>query len=659
MRRWMSLALLGLLAAPALAAVKPPQAVSTNGVPPIPEAVAQGLKRYGDARAAVLLDWFGERGLVVQTRFGNTAQLHWVETPMGSRQQMTFSNEPVIFAAIGPDPGHGLVYGGDVGGGEGYQLFHHDPLSANTRQLTQGAGRNTSPVFSNSGRLLAYSTTARNGRDTHIAILSMENGAEQARLSRVGTWYALDFSPDDRKLLVAQFHSVSHIQLFTLDIETGTLVRLDEDALSTSQIAAAFAPDGSGVWFLSDRDSNIRTLRFRKLEDGSVRDFTLGKIAWEIQQFAVSNNGGTIALVANEDGYDRLYMLDVRRNRLTPAPANIAETATRIHSMRFSPDDRQLALSLASPSMPGDVFTLDVRSQKLERWTRSELGSLRYTDLGKPELIHYATFDIDAKTGQRRLIPAFYYKPKGFSGARPVVIQIHGGPESQFRPTFNPLLHYLVNDLGIAVVAPNVRGSSGYGRDWLALDDVFKREDAVRDIGGLLDWIGTRPELDHRRVGVMGGSYGGYMVLASMIQFPQRLKGGVSLVGISNFITFLETTSEYRRHLRRAEYGDETDPQVRAFLGRISPLRQAQRINAPLFIAQGANDPRVPASESRQLLEQVRKNQHQVWYLEAADEGHGFRRKSNRDFYGAVVAEFWRRQLLGVGVDLPTGDPSL
>ena len=318
-------------------------------------------------------------------------------------------------------------------------------------------------------------------------------------------------------------------------------MRLDEDALSTSQIDAAFAPDGSGVWFLSDRDSNIRTLRFRKLEDGSVRDFTLGKIAWEIQQFAVSNNGGTIALVANEDGYDRLYMLDVRRNRLTPAPANIAETATRIHSMRFSPDDRRLALSLASPSMPGDVFTLDVRSQKLERWTRSELGSLRYTDLGKPELIHYATFDIDAKTGQRRLIPAFYYKPKGFSGARPVVIQIHGGPESQFRPTFNPLLHYLVNDLGIAVVAPNVRGSSGYGRDWLALDDVFKREDAVRDIGGLLDWIGTRPELDHRRVGVMGGSYGGYMVLASMIQFPQRLKGGVSLVGISNFITFLET----------------------------------------------------------------------------------------------------------------------
>jgi dipeptidyl aminopeptidase/acylaminoacyl peptidase len=228
-----------------------------------------------------------------------------------------------------------------------------------------------------------------------------------------------------------------------------------------------------------------------------------------------------------------------------------------------------------------------------------------------------------------------------------VLIYIHGGPESQFRPGFSPVFQYYLNELGLAVIAPNVRGSTGYGKNFLKLDNGYKREDSVKDIGKLLDWIKQQPELDSSRVAVIGGSYGGYMVLASMAHFNNRLRCGIDVVGISNFVTFLENTKSYRRNLRRVEYGDERDPRMRRHLERISPTANAHKIAKPILIIQGQNDPRVPASEAEQMLHAIRRNGGEAWYMLAKDEGHGFRKKSNREFYDKTVILFLQKHLLG------------
>lgn len=309
----------------------------------------------------------------------------------------------------------------------------------------------------------------------------------------------------------------------------------------------------------------------------------------------------------------------------------------------FSPDGRQLALALNSPDSPSDVYTLELADDPLGhgdliRWTYSEVGGLDPSTFVVPELIHYPTFD-------DRDIPAFVYRPRG-PGPHPVVIRIHGGPESQSRPVFSSLFQGWIHELGIAVLDPNVRGSSGYGRTYVELDNGMLREDAVRDIGALLDWISAQPDLDQNRVMVFGGSYGGYMVLASLIHYSDRLRGGVNIVGISDFISFLENTEAYRRDLRRAEYGDERDPEMRAFFERISPLRNSDRITAPLFVIHGQNDPRVPVTEAEQIVEQVRANDRPVWYMNALNEGHGFARRDNQDLVRDLVVLFFQEHLV-------------
>jgi dipeptidyl aminopeptidase/acylaminoacyl peptidase len=300
-----------------------------------------------------------------------------------------------------------------------------------------------------------------------------------------------------------------------------------------------------------------------------------------------------------------------------------------------------------SATSPSDAYVIDLAARSLTRWTRSEIGGLDPDRFVSPTLVRYPTFDqVD---GAPRTIPAFYYRPANLPAGRrlPVVINIHGGPEAQSLPTFNPTVQYLVNELGVAVLVPNVRGSSGYGKTWLTLDNAEKREDSVRDIGALLDWIAAQPELDEGRVGVYGGSYGGYMVLATMATYPERIRAGVDIVGISHFGTFLQNTEDYRRDLRRAEYGDERDPAIAALFERISPLNNAHRITAPLFVAQGRNDPRVPWTEAEQIVKAVRGNGQPVWYLLFADEGHGFRKKTNADYFTAATMLFWQAHLLG------------
>jgi dipeptidyl aminopeptidase/acylaminoacyl peptidase len=312
-----------------------------------------------------------------------------------------------------------------------------------------------------------------------------------------------------------------------------------------------------------------------------------------------------------------------------------------ISGLDWHEDGEILAFTMTSARSSADVYTLDPATKKVERWTFSETGGLNPQTFSEPELVSWKSFD-------GRQITGFLYKPSAakFSGKRPVVIDIHGGPEGQERPGYLGRDNYLINELGVAMVLPNIRGSTGYGKTYVKLDNGFLRENSYKDIAALIDWIRARPDLDADRIMVQGGSYGGHMTLAVSTYYSDRIRCAVDVVGPSSLVTFLENTSGYRRDLRRVEYGDERDPKMRAFLEKIAPLNNAEKIRKPLFVIQGANDPRVPLSESEQMVKKIRGAGTPVWYLMAKDEGHGFSKKSNRDFEFYATIQFMKEFLL-------------
>jgi len=613
----------------------------TENVPAIPDALVERLARYQNTRGAGFAGWLPDGGMLVTTRFGETNQVHRLAGPGMAREQLTFFAEPVGSVASPHGLQDGFMFTRDVGGSEFWQLFHYDIGRREARMLSDGESRNQGPVWSHDGSRIAYGTTRRNGRDTDLHVVTLD-GDSRAVLEAGGTWFAGGFSRDGRRLLATRFVSINESYPHILDLDSGELTPIHGDGDPAGYGGAAFAHDGGGIFYTSDADSEFRELRHRDLTTGKSTRLS-ADIPWDVQGFAQSNDGSLLAFTSNEDGISRLHL------RRVPGfePIELPELPVGLIGLGgFSPDDRSIALTINSATSPSDVYSLDLAHGELVRWTRSEVGGLDTAGFVEPTLVHYPTFDeVD---GAPRMIPAFYYRPRGEvpEGGFPVVVNIHGGPEAQARPGFSPTFQFLANELGVAVLVPNVRGSAGYGKSYLLLDNGVLREDSVRDIGALLDWIDDQPELDAGRVGVQGGSYGGYMVLASMVHYNDRLRAGINVVGISNFVTFLENTESYRRDLRRAEYGDERDPEMRAFLESISPLNNAERINRPLFVAQGYNDPRVPASEAEQIVEAVRGNGGDVWYLLFMDEGHGFAKKTNSDFYTAASMLFWQHHLL-------------
>ncbi len=613
-----------------------------EGIPEIPAEVADRTLQYQAARAAQAVGWAADgNGLFITTRFGETSQVHFVAFPGGARRQLTFFREPVGQVAVCPDPASGVfLYARDVGGGEFYQLFMFDLASASSTLVTDGRSRNGGAVWERTGSAFAYSSTRRNGKDTDVYLASRSNPLEaRAIITEGGSWGAGEFSPDGKRLLVVRAVSANESYPFVYELDSATLTPLHTAKEPVAYGAATWAADSRHIYFTSDEASEFKHLRLLDTRGGKVEVLT-ADIPWDVEGVELSRDGRTLAFTVNEDGTSALYLMDTatrRRRRVTDLPAG------QVGGLRFHPKRPFLAMTINGSRTPGDVYVLDVEKGDLVRWTNSEVGGLDTSRFQEPTLIRYPTFD---RVGEApRQIPAFYYRPTG-PGPFPVLITIHGGPEGQFTPIFNPLLQYYVNELGIAVLAPNVRGSSGYGKKYLTLDNGDLREDSVKDIGALLDWIAQQKELDASRVAVIGGSYGGYMVLASMVHFNDRLRCGIDIVGISNFVTFLTNTQDYRRDLRRVEYGDERDPEMRAFLERISPLTNAHKITKPLFVVQGLNDPRVPASESEQMVRTVRANGGQVWYLLAKDEGHGFRKHTNRTFYENAVVLFLQKFLL-------------
>lgn len=618
-----------LAAAPSLAAERGNLVI--EGIPEIPAEVAERMLQYQNTRGVALLEPAEDgRGLLIGTRFAETNQLHWVDKPLGMRRQLTFFKEPVKGAWLRPGKPDELALMMDVGGSENLQLYVFDRKTGRSRMITDGKSRNESARWSRSGDRLAYVGTERNGKDFDLWLYEAATGARSLALELEGQWHVLDWAPGDGRLLLQRYVSINESYIHAFDLGTKKLELLFDK--KASYPAAAWGPAGKSVYFTSDRDGEFVALYRKDLASGKTE--ALAKdLRWDVEDLEVSRDGTRVAFTANEDGASALYLLDgARLRKVRGLPLGV------IGRLSFSAAGARLAYVLNSAVSPGDAYVLDWALARPERWTQSETGGLPPETFAAPALIRYKTFD-------GREIPSFYYRPKA-EGPRPFVVLIHGGPESQSQPYFSPTVQYWVNELGLAVLVPNVRGSSGYGKSYLMLDNGFKREDSVKDVGALLDWAAKQPELDRSRAAVYGGSYGGYMVLASMARYADRLRAGVDIVGISNFVTFLNNTKDYRRDLRRAEYGDERDPQMKAFLEKISPTAIVSEIKDPLFVVQGANDPRVPASEAEQIVKAVRAGGKPTWYLLAKDEGHGFAKKANRDYMDQAVVLFWQEHLL-------------
>lgn len=645
MRSLAFLAALTLPLAPALAqeAAKPanvvprPAALIADGMPDIPAEIAAATRPYMENRGANFLGWNPvDKSMLIATRFGNTSQVHRVAMPMGARKQVTFEEEPVGTAAWSPKTGDLMLVQKDIGGNEFYQIYAMK--DGRLELLTDGKSRNGLNAWSRDGSLVGFTSTRRNGRDSDLYLIDPRDPKSSRMVAQVegGGWAMLDFAPDKSWALVGKYSSVQKSDFFRLDLATGKLTPIGDHAKMVSHGGGQFAPDGT-IWITSDEGAEFERLGTL---DPATGAFTPRGPAekWEVSGFDIADDGSFIAYTVNEAGTSKLRLLDPKTGAVRTVdglPAGI------IGGVDIAPWG-EVGITFTSARSAADAFSVDPRTLKVTRWTESETGGLDVTKNVEPELVKVKSFDGLEVSG-------FLYRPDPakFPGKRPMIMNVHGGPEGQSRPGFMGRNNYLMNELGIAVFFPNVRGSTGYGKTFVSLDNgPFKREDSVRDMGAFLDHLAKDKTLDAARFGLTGGSYGGYMCYAAATHYADKLRANLCVVAISNFVTFLENTQDYRRDLRRVEYGDERVPEQRAKLTEISPLTRVGDIRKPLFVVTGANDPRVPASEADQIVAAVRKNGGTAWHLVGTNEGHGFAKKENADYNFWASLVFWQKYLL-------------
>jgi dipeptidyl aminopeptidase/acylaminoacyl peptidase len=622
------------------AQIAPNENLAVEGVPLIPGSLAASVERYSNYRGASLVSWDPERReMLISTRFADVPEIHLVKMPGGDRSQLTFYPDPVTEAHFNPRKGGYFVFSKDVGGGEFYQLYRYDVGSGDVTLLTDGKSRNIGMVWARGGERIAYASTRRNGNDVDIWVMDPSDPKSDHMLAKLdgGGWEPLDWSPDGRKILAINDVSAEESSLWLMDANSGekTLLTANSGA-KASYSGGKFSKDGKGVYTTTDKNSEFHRLAYFDLATQQTAYLT-SDIHWDVAEFDLSDNGKMIAFATNEDGFGVLHLFDTatRKEKSLPnLPSGI------ISGVLWNKNNRDLGFNLTSARASSDVYSFDLQTGRVDRWTSSETGGINTANLPEPELIHWKSWD-------GRMISGFLYRPPAkFTGKRPVIVNIHGGPEGQFRPGFLGRNNYWLNELGIAIIFPNVRGSTGYGKTFLSLDNGFLREGSYKDIDTLLDWIQQQSDLDSGRVLITGGSYGGFMTLAVATNYNDRICCSVDVVGPSNLVTFLENTSGYRQDLRRAEYGDERDPKMREFLERIAPYNKAKNITKPLFVIAGKNDPRVPASESERMVQIVRQNGTPVWWLLGKNEGHGFRKKQNVDYQFYATAMFVEQYLL-------------
>jgi dipeptidyl aminopeptidase/acylaminoacyl peptidase len=645
--------------------IKPTDNLVIDGVPPISEALVAKVRAYTDFKPSSIVSWHpAQSAVMIRTRLNNTLQLHLVDAPGTKPVPITDFPDAVSGASFQPKKGEYILFEKANGGDEVFQIFRMDLATKMVTAISDPKERASAPAWNRKGDHIVYTTTTidrNNASRVPVTRLVLSDpmkpdAAKTITTLEGGRWFNFRFSPDDKTLLFSEYLSANESHIWTMNISSGEKKRVTAEKKSggtpVSYGSARFSRDGKKLFTTSDRDSEFHRLVSIDLTTG-IETVLTAHLKHDVSEFSISTKAKRIAFITNEDGSSVLRFLDLETLAELPRPALLPGEISGLRWKGSNDDDAvedadgktatgaELAFNVVSARSPGDVYSWNLATTKIMRWTNSGSPTLNPLDFAEPKLVKWKSFD-------GLMISGFLYQPdaKKFPGKRPVLINIHGGPESQARPGFIGRNNYMVNELGFAMLYPNVRGSRGFGKTFLAMDNGMKREDSVKDIGALFDWIKDQSDLDAGKVLVMGGSYGGYMVLAVSTNYPDRIAGAIDTVGISNFVTFLTNTETYRRDLRRVEYGDERDPEMRKFLESISPLNNAQKIKRPLFVVQGKNDPRVPYTEAEQIVAQLKKQKTPVWFLMALDEGHGFAKKSNADFMFYAQIKFMEQTLL-------------
>jgi dipeptidyl aminopeptidase/acylaminoacyl peptidase len=621
-------------------AFAPPAAMRLDGVPPVAQALAADIAPYGEFQPTRFVAWHPtEQDMMILKRAGNgAAQIFLLADPLAKPKQLTKGREPIRGALFEPKRGDYVLFARDVGGDEATQIYRLDPKTLEEKQITpNGELHSLGPWNSAQDKIIITARALdRNGKREQASVdvfainpLQPEARFKLTTLAGAG-WRVVRWLDRENRLILSDVESATKSTLWSLDLATGKRTSLtdgfsEDDGLTADRWLYRLKFDGD---FSKLSRIDIRT---------GERQWATKDIEHDIDTWSVVRSSKRLAVLVNVKGLNqlKLYDGDLRPLAVPTLPPGL------ITSVAWHKNGRDLALSIESAESPGEVFSIDVDVAQVTRWTQHEhvFGVKRPFSEAVP--ITWKSFD-------GMTISGFMHRPEAadFPGKRPVIISIHGGPIAQARPGFRGRGNYWINERGYAMIYPNVRGSSGFGKKFLEADNFKKREDSVKDIGALLDWIQTQPDLDASRVAVAGGSYGGYMVLASSVKYSNRLAAACNSVGISHFVSFLENAETYWRVQRRNEYGDERDPETRKFLDSISPLTHAEKINVPLMVSHGKNDPRVRYTEAEQIVKKVRANGQPVWYLLAEDEGHGFAKKANQDFHFAAQTLFFDKYLL-------------
>lgn len=622
------------------ATLTPGENLIVDGIPPVPMSIVDQASRYTDFRAATTFSWHPkQREMLIGTRFADTVQVHRVTMPGGARTQLTFFPDRVSGASYHPHVGDYFIFSKDVGGGEWYQIFRFDVASGNVTMLTDGKSRNLGGRWSNKGDRIAYASTRRDRADLDFYVMNPSDKSTDKMITQNqgGGWGIADWSPDDKTLLAGEYVSVNESYLWLVDVASGEKKLLtDKGGEKIAYSAIGFSADGKGIYVTSDKDNEFQRLAYIDLASKQPKYLT--NYPWDIEDARLSENRKLLAFTVNENGLSTLHVMNLGTGKemtLPKVPTGI------IGGLHWHENNQDLAFSVSSARSPSDVYSLNLSTGKVDRWTMSETGGINPDTLPEAQLVKWKSFDGKEITGW------LYMPPAKFTGKRPVIVNIHGGPEGQSRPGFLARNNYYVNELGIAMLFPNVRGSQGYGKTFIALDNGFKREDSYKDAEALLKWIKQQPNLDGDKIMITGGSYGGHMTLAIATRYNDLVACSVDIVGMSNLVTFLEHTEPYRRDLRRVEYGDERDPKMHDFLESIAPMNHVKNVTKPMMVVAGANDPRVPKSEADQMVAALKAQNTPVWYLAAKDEGHGFAKKKNADYQFYSTVMFIQKYLLG------------
>ena len=600
------------------------------------------IERYLNVRNAGGADLGPDGRLSFLLNTTGTGQVWSLDEPLGWPEQHTFFEESVSFVDSSPERAE-AVFGMDDGGNERAQLYRLNYESGEIVDLTERPeAKHRWGGWDGEGDRFAFASNRRDESVFDVYVQGRDETGNDAELVYEGDgWLSVaGWSPSDERLIVHEASSSFDHDVYTLDVATGDLTHHTPHEGNVRYGSPEWGPDGESLYLVTDRDSDTLRLERLHLETGDFSLVASGEggpddadgddapekpgadDGWNVDGVAIHEESRRVVYSRNVDGYTDIAVGElVDADRIDPLPTpDLPEGVAG--GVSFGPEGDRFAITATGSTHNANVYVVDAATGETERWTAASTAGIPSDTFVEPELVHYPTFD-------GRKIPAFFSVPETEppEAGYPVVVDIHGGPESQRRPSFASVKQYLLNN-GYAVFEPNVRGSSGYGKAYSALDDVENRMDSVADVEAAVEWLHDHPEIDPDRVVAMGGSYGGFMVLAALTEYPDLWAAGVDIVGIANFVTFLENTGDWRRELREAEYGSLADD--REFLESISPINNIEDIRSPLFVLHGANDPRVPVGEAEQIVEEAREQGVPVRKLIFDDEGHGFAKLDNR-----------------------------